>query len=491
MATRFPDTPPFTGFTAPMRVEADIMSLEVAQGEVPEQLAGTYYRVVADRQWPPLATGDIAFNSDGMVMSFRFSRGHVDFRSRYVRTPRFLAERAARRALFGAYRNPFTDDPSVAGVRRGVANTNVFWHAGLLYAAKEDSPPVLIDPDTLGTVGEYTFEGALTSQTATAHPKFDPVTGEMVFFGFAAQGETTPDIAYYEADRRGRLIHEAWFQAPYASMVHDFAVTQNFVVFPIIPLVSDLERLRAGQPHYAWDPGRDVYLGVLPRKGTAADVRWYRGANRFASHIMSAYDDGRHICIDTPVSASNYFPFFPDLSGAPYDPARVRGYLSRWTIDTVSDPAGSSADGPAGFTETRLTDCAGEFPRMDDRFETLPYSWGVLGLYDVPGEQRPGGGFRWIATIDLPSRVTRRHYVGDDSSVSEPLFVPAHDRAGHGEGYVLAVAGRHAENRSDLLILDATRIDAPPVATVKIPLRIPYGLHGNWVPESELARRAG
>jgi carotenoid cleavage dioxygenase len=491
MATRFPGSPPERAFYAPMRVEADIMDLEISQGEVPEQLAGTYYRVVADRQWPPLVAGDIAFNSDGMVMSFRFSGGHVDFKSRYVHTPRFLAERAARRALFGAYRNPFTDDPSVAGLRRGVANTNVFWHAGLLYVAKEDSPPILIDPDTLATIGEYTFEGALTSQTSTAHPKFDPHTGEMVFFGFAAKGETTPDIAYYEADHRGQIIHEAWFEAPYSSMVHDFCVTQNFVIFPIIPLVSDLGRLQAGQPHYAWDPGKDVYLGVLPRKGSAADLRWYRGSNRFASHIMNSFDDGRHICIDTPVSETNYFPFFPDLSGAPYDPERVKGYLSRWTIDTSDDPAGSRADGPAGFTETTLTDCAGEFPRMDDRFETLPYSWGVLGLYDVPGEQRPGGGFRWVATIDLGSKLTRRHYVGDDSSVAEPLFVPAHDRAAHGEGYVLAVVGRHAENRSDLLILDAARIDAPPVGTVKLPLRIPYGLHGNWVPETALAGRAG
>lgn len=483
MAIRFPSQPPERAFYAPMRVEADIMGLQVAQGEVPEHLAGTYYRVAADRQWPPLVPGDIPFNGDGMVMSFRFSRGQVDFRSRYVRTPRFLAEQAARRALFGAYRNPFTDDPSVAGIRRGLANTNVFWHAGLLYAAKEDSPPILIDPDTLDTAGEYTFEGALTSQTATAHPKFDPRTGEMVFFGFAAKGETTPDIAYYEADRRGRIIHEAWFEAPYASMVHDFCVTQHFVVFPIIPLVSDPDRLRAGGPHYAWDPGRDMYLGVLPRKGTAADLRWYRGANRFASHIMNSFDDGRHIYIDTPVSQASYFPFFPDLSGAPHDPQRAKGYLSRWTIDT-------SGSGDS-FTETRLTDCAGEFPRMDDRFETLPYSWGVLGLYDVPGEPRPGGGFRWVATIDLERNITRRHYAGDDSSVCEPLFVPAHDRAAAGQGYVLAVVGRHTENRSDLLILDAARIDAPPVATLQLPLRIPYGLHGNWVTEAELATRAG
>jgi carotenoid cleavage dioxygenase len=478
MSTRFPDEPPFSGFNAPVRVEADIYDLEVAQGEVPEQLDGTYYRVVCDRQWPPMVADDIAFNGDGMVMSFRFDRGHVDFKSRYVRTPRFEAERAARRALFGAYRNPFTDDPSVVGMNRTLANTNVFWHGGMLLASKEDSPPIRIDPDTLETVGVHTFDGALTSQTSTAHPKFDPNTGEMVFFGYAAKGECTPDIAYYEADPAGNLIHETWFQAPYSSMVHDFAVTQNFVIFPIIPLISDLDRIRNNLSHYAWDPSKDVYLGVLPRKGRVEDLRWYRGDTRFASHILGAYDDGRHIFIDTPVSETNYFPFFPDLSGAPYDPARTKGFLSRWTIDTM--------DGSRGFREERLTDHAGEFPRMDDRYETLPYSWGVMGLYEVPGEQRPGGGFRWIGAVDLTRKRTTAHYVGDASATGEPLFVPAHDGAAQAEGYVMAVVGRHDEMRSDLLILDAGRIDAPPVATLKLPLRIPYGLHGNWVTTAEL-----
>ncbi|MQA07219.1 MAG: dioxygenase [Pseudonocardiaceae bacterium] len=480
MVTRFPDQPGFTGFDAPMRVEADLMDVEVSQGAIPENLEGTYYRVVADFQWPPKVDGDFFFNGDGMVMSFRFSGGHADFKSRYVRTPRFVAQAKERRALFGAYRNPYTDDPSVAGMSRGLANTNVFWHGGKLLSSKEDSPPMMIDPDTLETIGEHTFDGALTSQTSTAHPKIDPRTGEMVFFGFAAKGETTPDIAYYEADSRGVVIHETWLRAPYSSMVHDFAVTQNFVVFPIIPLTSDLERLKAGGPHYAWDPHKDVYLGVLPRKGNGADIRWYRGSNRFASHIMGAHDDGRHIFIDTPVSESNFFPFFPDLSGAGYEAEKAKGYLSRWTIDTMGESN--------GFTETKIARYPGEFPRMDDRRETLPYNWGVLALSDVPEQESPGRGFRWISSIDLNTGHSQIYYPGHDCSVAEPLFVPAHDNAEEREGYVFVVIGRHEEMRSDLVILDAAHLDAPPVATLKMPLRIRSGLHGNWVSATELAR---
>src|SRR5580698_6668656 len=193
MSVRFPDEPGFQGRFAPVRLEGDIRGVEVTQGEIPASLRGTFYRVGADPAWPPFVNRDFYFNADGMVAMFRFENGYCDFRSRYVRTPRFAAEREARRSLFGAYRNPFTDDPSVAGLSRGLANTNVYWHGGRL----------------------------LASQTAPAHPKIDPRTGELVFFGYMAKGEATRDIAYYEADASGRIVHEAWIEAPYSSMVHD------------------------------------------------------------------------------------------------------------------------------------------------------------------------------------------------------------------------------------------------------------------------------
>jgi carotenoid cleavage dioxygenase-like enzyme len=140
----------------------------VTQGAIPDTPRGTYYRVGADPAWPSAVPGDFFFNADSMVSMFRSGNGYVDFRCRYVRTPWFLAERAARRSLSGAYRNPYTD-PAAAGISRGLANANLSWHAGRLLASKEDSPPVQIDPDTLDTVGEWTRNGDLASQTATAH----------------------------------------------------------------------------------------------------------------------------------------------------------------------------------------------------------------------------------------------------------------------------------------------------------------------------------
>jgi carotenoid cleavage dioxygenase len=120
---KFPDLLIYRGYAAPVRIEADVYDLEV-EGCIPEQLNGAYYRLSADTQYPPRLGQDIFINGDGMVHMLRLEHGHADLKTRYVRTPKFLAERAARRALFGAYRNPFTDEASVAGVDGNTANTS-------------------------------------------------------------------------------------------------------------------------------------------------------------------------------------------------------------------------------------------------------------------------------------------------------------------------------------------------------------------------------
>jgi len=167
-------------------MEVDVYDLAV-DGNLPAGLDGIYYRASADPQYPSRLGTDIFLNGDGMIRSVRIENGHADLKTRYVRTEKFELERAARRALFGAYRNPFTDDPAVAGRNRGTANTSVCWHAGRLLALKEDSQPMELDPRTLETRGSFDFAGTLTSKTFTAHPKIDPLSGEMIAFAYNTQ----------------------------------------------------------------------------------------------------------------------------------------------------------------------------------------------------------------------------------------------------------------------------------------------------------------
>lgn len=487
MATQFPDSDVYTGANKPQRFEADLDWLEV-EGTIPEELAGTYIRVQPDPHFPPLLGEDIFFNGDGMVSRFQFSRGRVQYRQRYAKTDKWKAEQAAGRALFGAYRNPFTDDPSVAGMIRGTANTNVVFHAGKIWALKEDSPPLVMDPATLETEGYTDLDGRLTSRTFTAHPHIDPDTGEMIAIGFAAKGEATPDICYMVIDKDGNLVHEVWIEAPYSGMVHDFGVTKDYVIFPIVPITSNIEWLKEGKPHYLWDPRKDVYMGVLPRRGKAEDLRWFRGHNRYSTHVFNAWNEGEKIFIDTPVAYGNPFPFFPDITGAPFNLQASAPHVSRWIIDLASNGE--------GFEEERYSDVICEFPRIDDRFKTRKHRHGWISTFDYTkpwDEARAARPFMFMNTIghfDFETKEMHRWWVGPESDLQEVQFVPRAAEVAEGDGWLMAIINRHAEKRSDLVILDALNIPAGPIATVHMPFAIRSGLHGNWIPESALPIQA-
>lgn len=207
-----------------------------------------------DQRFPPLFEDDVHFNGDGSVTAIRIANGHADFKQRYVQTDRYKAETAARRSLFGRYRNPFTDNESVKGVIRTASNTNITFWRGMLLATKEDGPPWAMDPVTLETLGRYDFDGQIKAPTFTAHPKFDPETGEMICYAYEAGGngnDGSLDIIMWTIDANGKKVEEAYYKAPFAGMIHDIGVSQNFVVMPLTPLKVNVDRMARGGERFA------------------------------------------------------------------------------------------------------------------------------------------------------------------------------------------------------------------------------------------------
>lgn len=481
---RYPDTPGFTGSLRPLRLEGDIFDIEV-EGEVPEQLAGTFHRVHPDAQLAPMYQNDQFFNGDGMISLFHFRNGKVDFKQRYARTDKWKLEHEAGKALFGAYRNPLTDDPSVQGSIRGTANTNVLVYAGELFALKEDSPPLLMHPLTLETKGYTDFNGKMKSQTFSAHPKIDPISGNMISFSYAASGLITKDSTYMEISPRGELLREVWFEVPYYCMMHDFGVTEDYACFHLVPIVSSWERLEKGLPHFGFDTSMPVYLGVLPRDGGAKDMRWFKSPNLFCSHVMNAFNDGTKVYFDTPVARNNMFPFFPDVSGAPFKPDEAASYMTRWTVDMNSK-------GEEFEKVEKFTDMLGEFPRIDDRYATQAYKHGWILVMDRsmpfegPGGRASGLIMNKIGHIDLATGKQSCWWAGPQSIIQEPCFVPRRSDAPEGDGYIIAVVDNMVTNYSDLVILEAQALEEGPIARLKLPIRLRSGLHGNWADESKL-----
>ncbi|MDB5405559.1 MAG: Lignostilbene-alpha,beta-dioxygenase isozyme, partial [Rhodospirillales bacterium] len=351
----------------------------------------------------------------------------------------------------------------VAGADRdNTGNTNAIVHGGKLFALREDSWPTELDPDTLETRGKWNFGGKLESKAMTAHPKLDPVTGELWSCGFFVRGRyDRDDMALQVVDRSGRLIREEFFVAPYPGLTHDFAVTRDHVIFPVMPLTVDVERMKRGGPFYAYDPDLPSCFGIMRRDGSTRDIRWFKVRQCFNGHIMNAFSEGSKVHLDGTIAPGNAFGFFPTVTGERSDPSQGIPTITRVTFDLASDDDGAVL--------TPFSAAIGEMPRCDPRREMSRYRYGYF-------KTRTG-----IVKLDWDSGSKTVHEMAD-SSAQEPVFVPRSADGAEDDGFILCVVNRPLEHRADLVILDAQNMTGPALATVKLPFDQPMAFHGNWVP---------
>ena len=462
------------------RVEADIEDVEI-DGKIPSDLSGAFYRTGPDPQYP-LNPHNIPFDGEGHVSMFRIKDGRVNYKSRFVRNERYLAQEKAHRILFPMYRNIHTDDPSVKGLSRSTANTHITNHRNYLLALKEDSPPCAMDLHTLETVDPvYRFDGQLQSAAFTAHPKVDSETGDMVAFGYEAKGFGSDDVNVFQITQQGKMVWQAWIKVPYVSMIHDFAVTQKHIVFYIIPLAFDQSQIDNGGIHWSWASGQPTYFGVMRRGGDGKDIRWFKGPERSSTHVMGTWSDGEKVFVDCEMSAYNPFPFMPMRDGSRWDPVKGSSRITRLSVDL------SKKNVKDYKMEVLYPNHLGALPRQDDRYNTMPYRYGFLPCPDPdPKDPSKRPAACW-ARFDHQTRKATVFNAGEGTQLAEVVFAPKSKNAPEGVGYLMGVATRTSEGgRADLLILDAEKPEAGPIATVKLPIRAAPQIHGWWVPEWQL-----
>jgi carotenoid cleavage dioxygenase-like enzyme len=465
------------GQFAPIRAEVTISDCEI-EGKIPADLNGGFYATGPDAQYP-MRPGNIIFDGEGHARMFRIRNGRVDYRTRFIRSERYVAQDKARRSLFPMYRNPYLDDPSVRGLSRSTANTHVLNHKGLILALKEDSPPVALDLNTLETVDPvYTFDGALPRDRAfTAHPKVCSKTGNIVAFGYEAEGFGTAAVAAFEIDKSGKKVWEAKIPVPYSCMLHDFAVTENHIAFFIVPLTYDPEQIARGGIHWSWDKSLKTYFGFMRRYGDGKDIRWIEGPARCGTHTMGAFEDGGKIHLDTEMTPGNPFPFMPNKDGSPPD---LPGSVS--TIHRIS----ANLNGRnKGYDVKLLYPLQAPLPRQDDRYNTMPYRYGYAACPDPDETNRALAGSCY-ARMDVQNGTHELWNAGNKVSLAEPVFAPKNVNAREGEGYLMGIAYHLDQNlRSDLVILDAERVKEGPIARVKLPVQASPQVHGWWVREDQ------
>ncbi len=447
---RLPKAAPFlVGIHAPMRAELTLHDLAVA-GSIPAGLDGRYLKMGANPVRPATAGGHW-FLGDGMVHGIAIRDGKaLWYRNRWLRS--HLA--AAALGL-----------PAAPGPRRGgndTVNTNVAAIGGRAFALVEaGSFPVELS-DTLEDQRYNPFDGTLHG-SFTGHPHRDPLTGE--HHAVAYDGRVWDAVRHVVVSAAGKVVRDVPIAVEHGPCIHDCAFTTRFAVVLDLPVTFSMRAVLGGHRFpFRWNPAHRARVGLLPRHGEAAEIIWCDVEPCFVFHVANAFDgeDGR-VVLDV-IAYSTMFA--SDASGLD-----ALGRFERWTVD----PSTRRVD-------RRVIDpTPQEFPRIDERRFGQGYRYAYTVSVPPDGNTQLVGATR-LYKHDLQTGGRRVHDFGDDRVPGEFIFVPAADAAGEDEGWLVGLVINTADETTEFAILDARSFEAPPVATVRLPHRIPPGFHGNWFP---------
>jgi carotenoid cleavage dioxygenase-like enzyme len=458
--------PYLLGPNAPRNDETDIVDLPVT-GVIPAELRGTYVRNGPNPQFEPLAYS-FPFDGDGMLHAVELADGRARYRNRWVTTAGLRAERRAGRALYGSVKQPFPvsrrligpdGDPSPV---KNAANTNVIAFADRLLALYEGGLPYELDAQ-LRTLGTFDFGGRLTT-TMTAHPRRDAADGSLHFFRYAVD---TPQCVYYVADAGGAIVRETPIPLAATTIVHDCLLTQTSFVLIVAPLIFDLAAIMRGKPAFRYEPERGTEIIVVDRTDAHKEPQRITTDGFYFWHYLNGYEDGAALVVDLVVHDS--------MEGSFRNDGPVPS-LVRLTID------------PAARTcrfDRRDERCI-EFPRVADGVCGRPYRFGYAAASGVgaPRTDLPAATFDGLVRYDMATGSATVRNFGPGHFVGEPAIVPKHDARDEGDAYILSFRYDQATDTSALLIIDGADFTGPPQAVVALPVRVPNGYHGTWVPRN-------
>lgn len=436
------------------------------EGTLPDELNGVFVQSGPNPRFAPLGPYHL-FDGDGMLHAVRLSAGRASYRNRYVRTRDWLAEDRAGCPLRGGLMCA-PDAGSLAGsapIFKQTANTATVVHHQRALALGEFGPPYRIALPDLETIGPYAI-GRYPHLAFTAHPKIDPHTGELLYI--RSRPTRRPHILYGVLNRHGHLEHETVIDTSRASLMHDFGMSSGYTVLIDQPLCFDLARARAGVAPWVCDLSQPLRFGVLTRYADGRDIRWLETSPCLITHTVNVHQDEAELvllavrydrqpgflCFDPAVTADQRVPEAPP-------------FLHEWRINLRT----------GGIRDRRVNRRPLEYPRVNDAF----LGHRVRYIYLVATFPRSG-----LVKYDCASETSTIRVHDRGCQGGEAAFVPRHGARAEDEGYLLTFVWDRVANRSALVVLDAHDLDAPPLARVQIPARVPFGFHTTFVPQCQL-----
>ncbi|XP_077238936.1 nine-cis-epoxycarotenoid dioxygenase 4 [Tasmannia lanceolata] len=459
------------------------------EGQLPPCLDGAYIRNGPNPHYLPRGPYHL-FDGDGMLQSLRISQGRATFCSRYVHTYKFTLEQKAGSPVLP---NVFSGFYGLGGIARGalcaaraltgqfnplqgvgLANTSVVLFGDRLFALGESDLPYavrLTEDGDIETVERCDFEGKLF-MGMTAHPKIDPETGEMFAFRY---GPVPPFLTMFRFDVTGRKQADVpIFSMMQPSLLHDFAITKNYAIFPDIQIgMNPMEMIAGGGSPVGSDLGKVPRIGVIPRYASnESKMRWFEVAGFNIMHAINAWEEEDTIVLVAPNILS-------------IEHTLERMDLIHCSVEKVKIDLKSG-----NVTRTTLSARNLEFGAINPRYVGRRNRYAYMGV----GEPMPK--MSGVVKLDFEElegdcTVAIRHY-GPGCFGGEPFFVakdPDNAEADEDDGYVVSYVHDENSGESRFIVMDAKSPTLEIVASVKLPRRVPYGFHGLFVRERDLTHQ--
>lgn len=462
------------GNFAPVHEEVVAENLNVI-GQIPPELDGMFVRNGPNPQFPPIRNYHW-FEGDGMLHGVRIRDGAASYRNRYIRTRGWQKENSGGKSVYGSILDPLNvrailqtswNALTRRDLMKNTGNTALVYHDRKLLALWEAGEPHEIELPGLETVGPYNYCGELR-HPFTAHPKIDPVTGEMLFFGY---DPFKPIVCYSIANRAGRLVRSIRIKVSRPTMMHDFAITQRYTIFLDMPFTFSVMRGLRGKPVLKLEPELGARFGILPRYGDGDAIKWFDVAAGYAFHTLNAYEEGDEVVI--LACRTDDFPesFFLPANGGPIIGPEWVPVMYRWRINLKT----------GAVRESPLDDVPAEFPRVNEKMIGAKMRYGYTSTLMT--------GANALIKYDLDRGRSEMHVHGPKRIGGEGVFAPRPDAQAEDDGWVITYVHDEELNRSELIVVEGRDFSAAPVARIQIPVRVPYGFHAAWIPGETFATR--
>ncbi len=470
------DHPYRNGPWTPLHEEVDARDMEVI-GEIPADIDGVYIRNTENPLHPSIGRYH-PFDGDGMLHMMRISGGKAEYKNRFVRTKAFGAEQEAGGPLWlGCMGRADETSPPGCGMTghiKDASSTDVVVHAGeVLSTHWQCGEGYRLNPATLETLG---IEGWVPANGISAHPKFDPHTGELLFFNYAT---SKPYMQYGVVGPDNALRHITDIDLPGPRLPHDMAFTERYAILNDLPMYMSQAVIDKKVYVPTYHPDEKSRFGILPRMADGSEIKWFEAEPTYILHFVNAYEDGETVVMDAyfegqpdppPLEDENIAPEYRKMA-ANIDLHSMQTHLRRWRFDMAT---GETRE------EVLYDDEYVEFGTINPKVAGRKYRY----VYDVVG--KPGWFlFTGLRKHDLETGETQKYDFGEERYGSESPFIPRKGAAAEDDGYLVSFVTDMREDCSECVILDARDITQGPIARIMLPHRMSSGTHAVWAEAEE------